>query len=118
MNLRQPIEEMTVAHLFNPGEPPRPITAREYYLDEGSDTPEALWNTRIRDRMRALADRTIARSDVVRGQNRFRMVYGACASFEETQAGVDCPHQCTPHFHRRVRRIGHLPMFTIKELPT
>lgn len=92
----QAIEDMTVADLFTPDELWRSSRVRPVLLPERIE--------RIRD-------------DVAKGQNRFRMVYGTCVSLEETQDGVDCPHKGEDHFHRRVRRIGHLPMFTIRELP-
>lgn len=57
------------------------------------------------------------RADVAAGQNRFRMGYAACVVLGEEEAKATCPHVKEAHFHGRVRRIGHLPMFTIKELP-
>ena len=107
--LRQPIEEMTVEHLA--------------YIDEGAvwvENPPVmpLFTYRRAMRLASLPERIERiRADVARGQNRFRLVYGTCTAFEETQAGADCQYRNEPHFHGHVRRIGHLPMFTIKELP-
>ena len=85
-------------------------------------TPEILQEfRRVRSsllRSVSLAERLErVRQEVSQGQNRFRLVYGTTVCFEESHAGADCQFINEPHFHRRVKRIGHLPMFTVKELP-
>lgn len=95
MNRSQPIEDMSV--------PVWDITANAL--------TRRLCGTPIYERL----DRI--RSEVSHGQNRFRQVYAIGVRHEDEEAGNDCPAMSEPHFHGRVKRIGHLPMFTVKELP-
>lgn len=101
MPLRQAIEDMTVAHLFNPGELPRSL----------------MWSDNELVLMRRAAERIAVHRDVSQGQNRFRLVYAVGTQMQEREVGFGCPVANEPHFHRRVKRIGHLPMFTVKDLP-
>ena len=76
----------------------RPITAAEFF--QPPDIPESWWAAR----------------DVQGAHDRFRRFYlgkGASLSLCRCMAHVE------PHLHapRRLRRIGHLPMMTMKELP-
>lgn len=103
MPLRQAIEDMTVAPLF--------------IHEEGSEVPAIVWNGDALARVRRAAERLATWLEVAAGQNRFRMGYAACVVLGEEEAKATCPHVKEAHFHGRVRRIGHLPMFTIKELP-
>lgn len=80
-------------------------------------TPEILQEfRRVRSsllRSVSLAERLErVRQEVAQGQNRFRQVYAMNCQFSRGHCTIR-----KPHFHGRARRIGHLPMFTIKELP-
>lgn len=88
-----------VAYRMEPGQVhPVPITAAEFF--RSPDIPESWWASR----------------DVQDAHDRFRRFHlgkGASLSICRCMAHVE------PHLHapRRLRRIGHLPMMTMKELP-
>lgn len=49
-----------------------------------------------------------------------RMIHAQQAAFRYgylMKAWCCCNAYPVQHFHRRVRRVGHLPMITVKELP-
>ena len=88
-----------VAYRMEPGQVhPVPITAAEFFLPP--DIPES-W---------------LASRDVQGAHDRFRRCYLGSGS---TLSLCRCMAHVEPHLHapRRLRRIGHLPMMTMKELP-
>ena len=88
-----------VAYRMEPGQVhPVPITAAEFFLPPG--ITESWWASR----------------DVQDAHDRFRRCYLRNGT---TMSLCRCMAHVEPHLHapRRLRRIGHLPMMTIKELP-
>ena len=93
-----------VAYRMEPGQlhpgqvHPVPITAAEFFLPPG--ITESWWASR----------------DVQDAHDRFRRYY---LGNGKTLSLCRCMAHVEPHLHapRRLRRIGHLPMMTMKELP-
>ena len=70
----------------------------------------------FRDQVRRQNERAWDRRDVYAAHDRFRRCYlrnGVSLNLCRCMAHVE-PHLHAPH---KLKRIGHLPMFTMKELP-
>ena len=88
-----------VAYRMEPGQTRLvPITAAEFFLPPG------------------ITESWRASRDVQGAHDRFRRCYLGSGS---TLSLCRCMAHVEPHLHapRRLRRIGHLPMMTMKELP-
>ncbi|MBA5875236.1 MAG: hypothetical protein GDA66_11910 [Nitrospira sp. CR1.2] len=78
------------------------------------------WTTiemlRLREEARNRLERSWASRDVQDAHDRFRRCYLRNGT---TMSLCRCMAHVEPHLHapRRLRRIGHLPMMTMKELP-
>lgn len=86
------------------------------YIDESYYSPSDQWTPEEMAILRYRDDPFWDRRDVQSAHDRFRRCYlgnGRSMSLCRCMAHVE------PHLHapRRLRRIGHLPMMTMKELP-
>lgn len=86
------------------------------YIDESYHAPDNVWTPEEMEAIRQSSDAWFATRDVSAAHDRFRRCYlrnGVSLNLCRCMAHVE-PHLHAPH---KLTRIGHLPMFTMKELP-